>query len=64
MADDPTQAALVAAAVEHWSTSGSAAFVIPLPDTEPRLFVAVGRPKQILEALRLAGHLSSDTAST
>lgn len=64
MNDDPSKAALIAAAVEHWSISGSAAFAIPLPETDPRLFVAVGRPEQIVEILRLAGHLEPAAPST
>jgi hypothetical protein len=55
--DPDTQAALIEAAMEHLGASGAGAFLVPVPGTNPQLFVALGTPQQLLQALGLLAEM-------
>ena len=46
-----TSTTLITAALQHLALERAAACVLPVPDTDPRLFVAVGRAPDLMKLL-------------
>lgn len=51
---------LIAAAMAHLSSSGSAAFMVPVPGTDPQIYVAAGTAAALQQAFEITAQRSVD----
>jgi hypothetical protein len=55
-----TKEALIAAAMAHMDAGGAASFLVPVPGTNPPLFVALGTLESLHEALAARAELTDN----